>query len=128
RRIARGKAIVDPDILPYDPPEVRQRLTNRRHACASFRVVLRLREQHADTAQPLGLLGMPAERPRCHPAERGDELASSHSMTSSARARIDGGTVRPSAFAILRLTTSSKVVGCCTGRSAGLVPLRIRLT
>src|SRR5262252_4962444 len=48
-----------------------------------------------------------------------------HSMTSSARARIDGGTVRPSAFAILRLITSSNVVGCCTGRSAGLAPLRI---
>jgi hypothetical protein len=30
-------------------------------------------------------------------------------MTSSARARIDGGTVRPSAFAVLRLTTSSKM-------------------
>ena len=49
----------------------------------------------------------------------------SYSMTSSARARIDGGTVRPSALAVLRLTTSSKVVGCCTGRSDGLAPLRI---
>src|ERR1700731_4639733 len=48
-----------------------------------------------------------------------------HSITSSARARIDGGTVSPSALAVLRLTTSSNVVGCCTGRSAGLAPLRI---
>src|SRR5260370_24682921 len=47
-----------------------------------------------------------------------------HSMTSSARARIDGGTVRPSALAVLRLTTNSNVVGCWTGRSAGLAPLR----
>ena len=38
---------------------------------------------------------------------------------------IEGGTVRPSALAVLRLTTSSNVVGCSTGRSAGLVPLRI---
>src|SRR5215475_2015201 len=38
-------------------------------------------------------------------------------MTSSARARIDGGIVRPSALAVLRLTTSSKVVGCSTGNS-----------
>ena len=30
-------------------------------------------------------------------------------MTSSARARIDGGTERPSALAVLRLTTSSSV-------------------
>jgi len=44
-------------------------------------------------------------------------------MTSSARARIDGGTVRPRALAVWRLTTSSNVVGCCTGRSAGLAPV-----
>src|SRR5205807_2063720 len=48
-----------------------------------------------------------------------------YSITSVARARIDGGTVRPSAWAVLRLTTSSNVVGCWTGRSAGLAPLRI---
>ena len=48
-----------------------------------------------------------------------------HSITSSARASIDGGMVRPSVLAVWRLTTSSKVVGCWTGRSAGLTPLRI---
>jgi hypothetical protein len=53
------------------------------------------------------------------------EALPGYSMTSPARARIDGGTVRPSALAVLRLTTSSKVVGCWTGRSAGLAPLRI---
>src|SRR5271169_5332718 len=46
-------------------------------------------------------------------------------MTSSARERIDDGMVRPSDLAVLRLTTSSNVVGCWTGRSAGLAPLRI---
>jgi hypothetical protein len=30
-----------------------------------------------------------------------------------------------SVLAVLRLTTSSKVVGCWTGRSAGFAPLRI---
>ena len=30
---------------------------------------------------------------------------------------MDGGTVRPSALAVLRLITSSNVVGCWTGRS-----------
>ena len=48
-----------------------------------------------------------------------------YSMTSSTRARIDCGKVRPRALAVLRLTTSSKVVGCWTGRSTGLVPFRI---
>src|SRR5438045_2143483 len=33
-------------------------------------------------------------------------VESGHSMTSSARARIDGGTVRPSVLAVFRLTTS----------------------
>jgi hypothetical protein len=48
-----------------------------------------------------------------------------YSITSSARARIDCGTVSPSAFAVLRLTTSSKFVDCWTGRSAGLSPFKI---
>jgi hypothetical protein len=52
-------------------------------------------------------------------------LKSGHSITSSARARINGGIVRPSALAVLRLTTSSNVVGCWTGRSAGFSPFRI---
>jgi hypothetical protein len=51
-----------------------------------------------------------------------------HSITSSAVASSAGGTVRPSAFAVLRLITSSNLVGCCTGRSAGFSPLRMRST
>ena len=46
-----------------------------------------------------------------------------YSITSSARASSDGGTVRPSALAVLRLITSSYLVGACTGRSAGLLAL-----
>jgi hypothetical protein len=49
-----------------------------------------------------------------------------YSITSSARASSDGGTVRPSALAVLRLMTNSNLVGCWTGKSAGLAPLRIR--
>jgi hypothetical protein len=49
-------------------------------------------------------------------------MESGHSMTSSARTRIDGGTFRPSVLAVLRLMTSSKLVGCWTGRSAGFAP------
>ena len=51
-----------------------------------------------------------------------------YSITSSARARSVGGTVRPSAFAVLRLMTSSNLVGCSTGRSAGLAPFKMRST
>jgi hypothetical protein len=42
-----------------------------------------------------------------------------YSITSSSRASGVGGTVRPSAFAVLRLMTSSNLVGCSIGRSAG---------
>src|SRR5258707_14107830 len=45
-----------------------------------------------------------------------------HSITSSARASSDGGTVRPSALAVFRLITSSNLVGCSTGRSAASRP------
>jgi len=52
-------------------------------------------------------------------------LWSGHSMIWSARCSSDGGIVRPIALAVLRLMTSSNLVGCSTGRSAGLAPLRI---
>ena len=48
-----------------------------------------------------------------------------HSITSSAISRNSRETVRPSCLAVFRLRTSSNVVGCCTGNSAGLAPLRI---
>ena len=51
-----------------------------------------------------------------------------YSITSFARTSKEGGTVRPSALAVLRLITSSNLVGCSTGRSEGLVPLRILST
>jgi hypothetical protein len=49
-----------------------------------------------------------------------------HWMTSSARSSSDGGIVSPSALAVLRLMTSSNLVGCSTGSSVGLPPLKIR--
>ena len=44
-------------------------------------------------------------------------LAAFHSITSSARESSEGGTVNPSALAVLRLMTNSNFVGCWTGRS-----------
>ena len=74
------------------------------------------------------LLRARRERPRRRAAEQRDELAPLHSITSSARASSDGGTSRPSALAVLRLMTSSYLVGACTGKSAGFSPLRMRST
>ena len=56
------------------------------------------------------------------------EIAPVHSITSSARASRVCGTVRPSAFAVLRLITNSYLVGACTGRSDGFSPFRMRST
>jgi hypothetical protein len=68
------------------------------------------------------LLRVRRQRPRSRAAEKGDKLAPSHSITSSGRASSVGGKVRPSAFAVLRLNANSNLVGCATGRSAGLHP------
>jgi hypothetical protein len=51
-----------------------------------------------------------------------------HSITSSARSRNDSGIVSPMVLAVLRLITSSNLLDCTTGKSAGFSPLRIRPT
>ena len=66
---------------------------------------------HHKTAAPIRQpIGLPA-RP-----------VASHSITSSASASSLSGTARPSAFAVLRLITSSNFVGCWTGKSPGFSP------
>src|SRR5262249_21062542 len=77
--------------------------------------------QHPNSVTLRRLLRARRERPRRRAAEQRDELAPFHSITSSARASNEAGTSRPSAFAVLRLITSSYLVGACTGRSAGLI-------
>jgi len=47
-----------------------------------------------------------------------------YSITSSASESRLSEILTPMAFAVLRLITSSNLVGCSTGRSAGLAPLR----
>src|SRR5262245_64517586 len=59
------------------------------------------------------------QRPRRDGQKFGGEVSfrslplwSAYSITSSARARRAGGTSRPSDFAVLKLMTSSNLVGC----------------
>ena len=54
--------------------------------------------------------------------------AALHSITSSARASTEDGSTSPSAFAVLRLITSSYLVGACTGSSPGFAPRKMRST
>ena len=60
------------------------------------------------------------------PVHQGDRAA--HWISSSARTSSAGGMVSPSAFAVLRLMTSSYWLGDSTGRVAGLAPRRILST
>src|SRR5947207_14421326 len=80
-----------------------------------------------------GCLTCAKPHPKCKAALRGaaeerDEFAACHSITSSARCCRNQGTSRPSALAVLRFTTSSNLVGACTGRSPGFSPRRTRST
>ena len=60
--------------------------------------------------------------------EQVQQTEQAYSITSSARASNVGGTVRPSAFAVVRLIIRSNLMGCSTGRSAGFAPRRILST
>src|SRR5262245_11466016 len=65
------------------------------------------------------------ERPGGGAAEQRDELAALHSITSSATSSRSRGISRLSDLAVLRLITSSYLVGCSTGRSPGFAPFKI---
>src|SRR5262249_32975825 len=121
-----GPAGFDPYVLTVDPTQLLQRLNKSCMFGARFRVVHG--HKYGNQPHPLALLGSRRQRPCRRDTNKRDELAPPHSITSSARASSDCGTVRSSAFAVLRLITNSYLVGACTGRSAGFSPLRIRST
>src|SRR5262249_24893979 len=117
-------SIVDDDILALDPPELAQRLPER------VEVGPRKYPKKPYPAHLPGLLRLGSERPsEERTPECADERSPLHySITSSARPSSEGGIVRPRALAVLRLMTSSNLVGLSIGRSPGLAPLRIRAT
>jgi hypothetical protein len=54
------------------------------------------------------------------------QQTAAYSMTSSARTSSEVGILSPSVFAAFKLRTISIFVDCCTGRSDGFSPKRIR--
>src|SRR5262245_36627807 len=64
----------------------------------------------------------------CTAANGVREYAPPHLITSSARNKRESGIVRPIAAAVLRLTTSSNLVGNWTGSSLIFAPRRVRST
>src|SRR5262249_9575297 len=126
--IAAAPARVDPRVAALGPAQLLQALQECRQTGLPFRSVGHAHE-HPDAPEAIRLLRTRQERPRSRrTAERRDELASCHSITSSARVISDGGRSRPSALAVLRLIVSSILVGNSIGKSPGLAPLRIRST
>src|SRR5207302_1871277 len=120
-----GPAPVDVQIATVFPAKQAEPFHQGGRVPLPYRIARQVPHQHAETAHRT--LRLRGDRPSHNRAgcERDDEPAPPHSITSSARASSVRGTVRPSALAVLRLMTSSNLVGCCTGRSAGLAPFRI---
>src|SRR5262245_18824937 len=112
-------AILDRHILAFDVPAFADALPECGHKTCS---VGGRRAAEEPDYRHRRLLRARRQRPRHRAAEQGDELAPlhlrGHSITSSARASSVGGTSRPSALAVLRLITSSYLVGFCTGKLA----------
>src|SRR6516162_5459406 len=127
-QVSTGISMLDSDIAVLGPPERLEPLPKRNNAGQRFRIVLDVRVEERDATHARRLLRVHSERPRSRAAEQRDEGAALHSITSSACCRNGSGMVRPSAFAVLRLTISSNLVGSWTGKSPALAPLRIRST
>src|SRR5262249_43474216 len=126
--IDRAPTVVDPHVTTGGPAQLLQPLRQRGDAGRSIVVVGGEGHQYADAPPPLALLRTRRERPRNRAAEQSDDLATVHSITSSAATRSLSGTVSPSILAVRALMTSSNFVACTTGNSAGLAPLRRRPT
>src|SRR5262249_5317391 len=86
------------------------------HAIAVYasRPLSPLTTQHSLPSGRYSLLG-----PDFHRLDRTSFAWRTHSITSSARVRSVGGSVRPIALAVVRLMTNSSLVGNSIGRSAG---------
>ena len=120
RFIFLGRAEFDTEVFALDIPEIAQRLQKSGRTDGGHETEI------TDQGDALLALRSRRERPCRSAADKAEERAPSHSITLSALASRSGGTSMPSALAVLRLTTSSNLVGCMTGRSAGFSPLRMR--
>src|SRR5262249_16919717 len=119
-------AHIDCNVATFDPTEFAQALHKSSDMLALGRRCRRAQE--ANRWELRYLLRSCRERPRTRSAEQRYERATPHPIPWSARASSVSGTMRPIAFATLRLIASSYLVAACTGRSAGFSPLRMRST
>src|SRR5262249_17480022 len=128
-RKTRAPSDVNSCVSAVGPSYSTELRSERCKATLCLRIVCGQIHEHTDAPHPLGLLRAPRDRPRHgRAAEQRDELAASHSITSSAWASNVGDIVRPSAWAVFVFNTTWNFVGCSTGRVAGFAPLMILST
>src|SRR5262249_14209690 len=95
----------------------------------AFDAILRRTASDKPDHRHCRLLRARRERPRGRrAAHERDELASLHSITSSASCWRCKGTSRPTALAVLRFIASMSFVGNSIGKSPGFAPFRILST
>src|SRR5262249_20275279 len=112
RALLVGPAVFDRPALALAEPRLLQAPPDGPH---TLPVAVGRRGMQERDCRRSRLLRARRERPRSRAADERDELAAlhprNHSITSSARASTVAGISRPSPFAVLRLTTSSYLVG-----------------
>src|SRR5262249_10905759 len=123
--LALCKPILDPQVAPLDIACLRQAESDCRSVGGSC--FLQERAKKSDHRHRR-LLRARREGPRGQAAEQHHELASLHSITSSARPSSVGAMLIPRALAVVRLMMRSNLVGCSTGMSAGFAPRKILST
>ena len=118
----------DDDVLSFYVAKLAQ---SQPHCLGTAGVSSRIDRRYNTLSGGLSSAAVP-RRIGCWPRKQSAEERSScltyHFMTLSARANTLGGMVRPICLAVLKLITSSNLVGCSSGRSAGFAPLRILST
>jgi hypothetical protein len=102
--LAAEPVVLDDDVLALDVAGFAEAFRER--GCMARRTIERSTAEKANH-RSRRLLRTRRERPRRCAAEKRDELATSHSITSSARTRNVSGMASPIALAALRLITSS---------------------
>ena len=81
--VIAGPPKVDPHVAAFGPTQARKRLRERRDLSLCHGIVFVARLEHADAPYAVALLRPQRERPRrSHGAEEGEEVASSHHVTS----------------------------------------------
>src|SRR6516225_6950891 len=90
--VIAGPTKVDPHVAAIGPTQARKRLSEHRDLRLRQRIVFVVPHEHADAPHAVALLRARRERPCRRAPKQRDELAPFHSMTSSARSIIDGGT------------------------------------